>query len=342
MENGLPTGSGYLRLVIPYSDLKSEKFDIYLDFEMALPKILDFQNSCCVYLQRDGISNNLDDFERWAQIWKYAGNKIFYDIDDNLFDRDELAIRVGSYDHAVLIANKAEIICKYADLITVSTTELYKILKGYSDNVIVIPNTISKLHWDVEGPIVKNSSSSILTIGYVGTPTHDKDLELVHQSVRKIMEDYAGKVVFEVIGAYQNIIPPIGKKIWLPDKSEYPIFVEWLQKVQNWDIGIIPLVDDSFNQSKSNLKFLEYAAMGIPIICSDVPSYRNIAKNMDNCIVVNNTELSWYNALKLLIDDFYLRKKIADNARASLLDNYITEDLADNFLELLAAGTLDD
>jgi glycosyltransferase involved in cell wall biosynthesis len=43
------------------------------------------------------------------------------------------------------------------------------------------------------------------------------------------------------------------------------------------DIGLVPLATHSFNETKSWLKGLEYASVGVPFIASDTEPYRALA-----------------------------------------------------------------
>ncbi|MFW6311524.1 MAG: hypothetical protein ACOC1K_04740 [Nanoarchaeota archaeon] len=47
-------------------------------------------------------------------------------------------------------------------------------------------------------------------------------------------------------------------------------------KSLNIDIGLAPLLDHDFNNSKSNIKALEYTAAGIPGIYSKMKPYENM------------------------------------------------------------------
>jgi glycosyltransferase involved in cell wall biosynthesis len=49
--------------------------------------------------------------------------------------------------------------------------------------------------------------------------------------------------------------------------------------VSRFDIGIAPLKDTEFNESKSYIKALEYAAVGIPCVVSKVGPYRDFVEH---------------------------------------------------------------
>ena len=42
----------------------------------------------------------------------------------------------------------------------------------------------------------------------------------------------------------------------------------------NLDIAVAPLVDHPFNRAKSALKLLEYGALALPVVATDIEPYR--------------------------------------------------------------------
>ena len=41
------------------------------------------------------------------------------------------------------------------------------------------------------------------------------------------------------------------------------------------DVAVAPLEDHPFNRAKSNLRLLEFGALGVPVVASDIHPYRN-------------------------------------------------------------------
>jgi glycosyltransferase involved in cell wall biosynthesis len=85
----------------------------------------------------------------------------------------------------------------------------------------------------------------------------------------------------------------------------YPATLRYL----NFDIGIAPVTDSHFNQSKSNIKWLEYSALGVPSVCSKVYPYAtSIEHGVTGFLASNDDE--WYRALKSLVESAELRQQI--------------------------------
>ena len=55
-----------------------------------------------------------------------------------------------------------------------------------------------------------------------------------------------------------------------------------------WDVAIAPLEDDAFTRGKSDLKYLDYAALGIPGVFSDVRPYRDTVRHRETGLLAAN------------------------------------------------------
>lgn len=62
---------------------------------------------------------------------------------------------------------------------------------------------------------------------------------------------------------------------FLPFVHEYREYAKGLLEME-WDIVLVPLVDDNVNHSKSAIRLLEYAATSIAPVFSDVSVYRDV------------------------------------------------------------------
>ena len=60
------------------------------------------------------------------------------------------------------------------------------------------------------------------------------------------------------------------------------------------DFAVAPLVDTPFNRCKSDLKILEYSALGLPVIASDLPQYRIDAPFVT---LTDNDQQAWEHVL---------------------------------------------
>ena len=242
-----------------------------------------------------------------------------YSIDDNLLDLEyipkEVRMVVGYF-------------CRAADGILVSTEFLKKRLSRLNKRIIVISNALDERHFggnDQKSRTIKQHGERKV-IGYMGTFTHDADLMIVIQPLREILRKYSDLVEFQLVGGTSN--PSVlslfdGLSFRVLDVPiadvEYPNFISWMRKNMYWDIGIGPLEDTYFNRSKSDIKFLDYSALGIAGVYSDVPSYQETIRHLETGCLVKNSPTEWSNALERILVDDQLRDRLARNAREYVL-----------------------
>ena len=93
-------------------------------------------------------------------------------------------------------------------------------------------------------------------------------------------------------------------------------------------VGLAPLVPHTFNRSKSNLKFLEYAAQGIATIASNFGPYADSIIDGETGILISDNR-DWYDAIRTLMDDDDYRQKLVTNAQKYVKENY---NLKDNYV----------
>lgn len=322
--SGTLAGSAYVRLVEPY--ISSKLFNlahVSIHEQPQLP-----EPGCAHYaiLQRSLSKFQYDKLKDWLLRWRQNGGEIIYDLDDDLLDYEGVVARTGRTPEAFAqMNNKIELVLSHAQYATVSTQALRDKLANKSLNVHLLPNFLNQLSWPrLKAPLLKAVAKQV-KLGYIGTPTHNQDLILIAKVVRRLEEEYGDKIKVEVIGAFENQKPYFGEKITVGSKSVYPEFISWLQETVDWDVGLIPLVEDTFNKSKSHVKFLEYAALGLAIVCSKGETYKTIARDGENCLVVENTEAHWYEAIKKLIEDADFRMSIAEQARQDVISDFTVQ-----------------
>ena len=82
---------------------------------------------------------------------------------------------------------------------------------------------------------------------------------------------------------------------------------------QGFDIGIAPLADNAFNRGKSNLRWLEYSALKIPTVASNVGHFaETIRPGLDG--ILCDTPDDFTRELETLIKDRSLRWNLGQAA----------------------------
>ena len=74
-------------------------------------------------------------------------------------------------------------------------------------------------------------------------------------------------------------------------------------------------------------------ALGIPPVASKYGNIINIIDHMSDGILIE-TQNDWIKYLQKLIHDIELRKKLGENSRKKIINNYTTEIIKDSYLKI--------
>jgi hypothetical protein len=313
-DNGAPTPCAYIRLLQPLDHpLIGDAIDLVMaDAASALAYRADI-----IATQRYAMPD-LQAAERLSAHCARHGITLLYDLDDDL-----LNIPPEHPEHAEL-APKATVVAHMlgaADAVWVSTEPLRAALAGEGYAATLVANALDERIWSAFAPPIRRLPVGPLRILYMGTATHDADFALVEPALQRLVEAGGGRIAFEMIG----ISAQAGMPAWIDRvtpsvnaMASYPGFVNWITQQRRWDIGIAPLVDSAFNRCKSALKTMDYAALGLPVLASDIPVFAGSLADGPGGMLVANTPQSWHAALALVANDPRRRIAMAEGARAAL------------------------
>lgn len=110
--------------------------------------------------------------------------------------------------------------------------------------------------------------------------------------------------------------------------SNYQKYMQTMYK-EGYDIGLAPMKDDLFHNSKTNNKFREYAACWIAGIYSNTSIYANYVENEKTGLLISNEEGEWYDAILRLMQEPNLREAIQRQARALVEREYSLKEYSD-------------
>lgn len=261
------------------------------------------------------------------------------DLDDDLFALGERHREYGDY-----LASLERLIAA-ASLVTVSTPILASRLAAAGARTLLLENMIDeRLYFagTLTEPAARRGAGEPLQVLYMGLPDHAEDLELLAPVFKQLRG--AAQLTFA------SRFPTGHSDDWHrslavpPGRGAYPDFVRWLVAQRDrWDLAVAPLLDTPFNQAKSDLKFLEYAALGLPGVFSKLEPYASIDGDMG--LLVDNDPDAWRDAIASLAEDPHKRAGIAERAQHYVKSNRLIRHGADTFLsamfEVVAGGVGD-
>jgi len=335
------TPSAYIRVVYPYCHASLAErvslkiFDAKTIKYTSMIQSIKDEEIDVLLIQRTAVHPEITD--ELISYCKDAGIKIIYEIDDDLVNIDATHPNHKNY---VAFMGSMKKIAANADAITVSTENLRGIMSQFG-GVTVVQNRLEESLW-VNGsvPAIRENTSSKVTMGYIGSYTHEGDIKLLHDVVKEARLRLAKEGInleFEVIGGLAKGEKWFTHKI-VPKKCElYPLFVEYLTKETSyWDFVVAPLADTSINKSKSALKYLEYSALRLPGIYSNIGEYSDVVINNETGVLVSgNDREQWVLAVYEMASSAALRQRLAKNAYEHVMEDYLLEKSLLSLSELL-------
>jgi len=164
-------------------------------------------------------------------------------------------------------------------------------------------------------------SDGAVVIGFAGSVDRTGDVNaLLESSLRQIQEEFGDRVRLEFFGARPSLADRPGVR-HIPYQQDYDDYRRTMSSLA-WDIGLGPMPDTPFHRCKHYNKYIEYAAYGIPGVFSDVIPYRRAVRSGENGLLVPNTPEAWTRALRALIVDEGLRRRLGETARAEAEKRY--------------------
>ena len=160
-----------------------------------------------------------------------------------------------------------------------------------------------------------------LVLGYgSGTPTHDVDFA------------EAAPAVIDILTRYPHTELWVAGPMRLPDElnsfgarvRRFPLLAwrDWFELAAQIDINLAPLeMGNVFCRAKSEIKFVEAAALGVPTVASQIDPFAAAISHGENGFLAANPA-QWLEYLDCLVEDAALRRRIGEAARSSVLERY--------------------
>jgi O-antigen biosynthesis protein len=218
-----------------------------------------------------------------------------------------------------------------SDMVVVSTPYLKGLYTFFNKNIKVVPNGMDFSIWDNLKDAPKKGKK--VRIGWAASSAHGEDLRFIEKVVLKLLYKYPN-IEFSFFGGVPDFF--IGKDKRIKTVRKWVNVYEYPQTLKNLnlDIGIAPLLDNNFNRSKSNLRWLEYSALKIPTVASRVEDFkRTIKDRVTGCLATELDE--WEKKLSELIEDEPLRKWLGHNAYNEVKEKFNVETISRDYSKIL-------
>lgn len=233
---------------------------------------------------------------RLQRIVRSTGKRpmVVLELDDDLMAVPPHNPAANTYNHPEIRAQLVQNITM-ADMVTVSTPALAERVSKWNQRVVVLPNC-------VPGDLIAwkpGRYTDRYTVGWQGSQTHAADWKEASEPIRRwagrMHKETDGRVEFHTMGGLPPTFPPLPRHRhsgWDQDIARYYLRLDW-------DVALAPLAESTFNRSKSDIRVLEAAALGFPVIASDVVAYRDTVVEGETGFLVR-TPADWGKALDTL------------------------------------------
>jgi glycosyltransferase involved in cell wall biosynthesis len=277
-----------------------------------------------IFIYRDAIMIGTTFFEKR---FHKSHARVVFDFDDAIWFPE---VSEGNSNLAWLKKpSKTRRIIELSDMIFAGNAYLADYARQYNPNVKIVPTTIDSDYYIKSdkkyNPEISTNNDELIRIGWTGTSTTIKYLQLAEPVLKKIKEKYGKKVCFRVISDVSY--KPSGLEIenikW---KKETEI-----DDLSLIDIGIMPLPDDKFARGKCGFKGLQFMALEIPAVMSPVGVNNDIISNGINGFLPKNDD-EWFEVLSKLIESKELRQKTGKEGRRTVIEKYSYLSLRDKYI----------
>jgi len=256
--------------------------------------------------------------------------RVVYDIDDLVFD-PTLADRIdglrlfGPHRRRLEIAAMARRgrLIEHCGLVTTSTAPLARAAAALGPEAAVIPNSLNQAQLSLAAELAgrKRTPREGVTIGYFsGTRTHQRDFAVCEPALLNLLERRP-EVRFRLVGhldlgSHWRRFEARVERIGLLSPAEL------LRAVAETDINLAPLeLGNPFCEAKSELKFFEAGAVGVPTVASATEVFAAAIEDGTNGLLARD-DAGWRAALDLLAGSAARRTAIGEAARASAVARY--------------------
>lgn len=281
-------GPDYHRLVMPLMLMNA---DVYITNNL---RVEDFEKGCDVFIYNRILPDHAMPIVKELQ-HRYEF-KICVDLDD-YWELDEHHVLYKAYQEDNFAAKQIQQITD-ADVVLVTHSRLAEEVAVYNKNVHVCPNAIPRQgQFDIE-----REPHYLTRLFWQGSDTHRADIALLKAPIDKL-GPIAGKIKMIMAGYaedhedWYNMVHDYTANL----KHQYKLIpyapiTSYYETYKHADICLIPLLNSRFNRHKSNLKVLEAANLGLPVIASAVHPY------LDLPLLYCKSGSDWVKHIKRLVD----------------------------------------
>jgi glycosyltransferase involved in cell wall biosynthesis len=298
------TGCGTLRIELPLTALRAHNMETAFSERMS-----EHLQTRTVIGQRVCLPGITVAWQKMAAAPDHP--RMILELDDDLWHVDGTSPIAHAFFSKPGVLENLEANLRASDAVTVTTESLADVVRQFNANVHVIPNYLPAWLLEHERP----RRDGVVTIGWGGSSTHLMDVEEIGGQLRQVMTrnphtelHLMGSNYAKELGVRERV----RHSEWTNDVPAY-----W--RAIDYDVMLAPLRANVFNASKSPLRPLEAAMLGIPVIASDYGPYAQFVRHGETGFLVKRDH-EWGKYLRELVNDEAMRKEMGAAGRRQAAD----------------------
>lgn len=213
-------------------------------------------------------------------------------------------------------------ICGWSSVVSVGNAYLGDYARKFNSRVVINPTTIDT---DEHHNEIVDHDNHTFVIGWTGSHSTVQYLdELV-----PVFEELEKRYDFEL-----HVICDTPPRFKLKSLR----YIKWSKQAEiddlmNFNVGLMPLPDTEWARGKCGFKALQYMALGVPPVVSNVGVNAEIVDHdVNGCVCQNLNE--WKSSLERLLGDPVFLRRLSQKTRDKVVSRYSVQSNRDNFLRL--------
>jgi glycosyltransferase involved in cell wall biosynthesis len=260
----------------------------------------------------------------WAEIFLCAGGIPYVaEYDDAVFHRYDLH---RSKVVRFLLGKNIDGIMRRSTLVIAGNEYLAaRARNAGAEDVAILPSVVDLDHY----PVTSQRQGKPFTIGWIGSPTTARFLELALPAINEVAKDRKVRVVLVGSGKVLTRGLPVEIREWSEETE--------VKDIKDFDVGIMPLPDDPWSRGKCGYKLVQYMACAIPVVASPVSVNKEIVQNGRNGFLAENKE-NWVQALNVLYENQSQSEEMGKAGRRLVEEKFCLQVTAPRLLSLLTSA----
>ncbi|MCX8017445.1 MAG: hypothetical protein N2690_06060, partial [Rhodocyclaceae bacterium] len=305
-------GCGHYRVIDPFHAAREAGLiDGHLDYVHLGPYDMAVFAPDTIFLQRQVSDEQLEHLRNYR---RFFDSRLVYEIDDLTTHVPVTSLHKPHIPKD--IGQRLRAGFALCDRLVVTTEPLAEAFAPFAKDIRIVPNYLDRNKWGGLAP--RRRTGNKPRVGWAGGVSHTGDLALIIDLVKATASEvdwvFMGFCLEEIKPYVKELVPGIAT-------PQYPAKLATL----DLDLAVAPLAENAFNECKSNLRLLEFGALGWPVIASDVGPYRR-SRAFPGVTLVKNRYKDWLAALRAHLADLDETARRGDALREHIRQHWMLQD----------------